>query len=148
MKTPVAPRKESGDTGRAMSQENVEVAHRAWEAFHRDDIDGFLTCIDPEVEWHSLMQEMDGVAHGHAGVRRWWTSLFAAFPDWRPSIVDVRDLGDFVLFHARAVGRGAASGAVVQEDFWQVAEVRGGRIVWYRVFRNEEEALEAVGLKE
>jgi hypothetical protein len=30
----------------------------------------------------------------------------------------------------------------------QVAEVRGGRIVWYRVFRNEEEALEAVRLKQ
>ena len=131
-----------------MSQENVEVAHRAWEAFERHDIDGFLTYIDPKVEWHSLMHEMDGVAHGHAGVRQWWTSLFAAFPDWSPSIVDVRDLGDFVLLHARAVGSGAASGAGVDEDFWQVAEMRGGRIAWYRVFRNEEEALEAVGLRE
>ncbi len=131
-----------------MSQENVEVANRDWEALHRYDIDGFLACMDPEVEWHSLTHEMDGVAHGHAGVRQWWTSLLAAFPDWRPSIVDVRDVGDFVLVHARGVGSGAASGAGVEEDFWQVAEVRGGRIVWYRVFRNEDEALEAVGLRE
>jgi hypothetical protein len=28
-----------------MSQENVELAHRAYEALQRDDIDGFLTYV-------------------------------------------------------------------------------------------------------
>jgi hypothetical protein len=62
--------------------------------------------------------------------------------------MDVRDLGDLVLLHARGVGSGAGSGAGIDEDFWQVAEMRAGRIVWYRVFRTEDEALEAVGLRE
>ena len=34
------------------------------------------------------------------------------------------------------------------EDFWQVAEFKGGRIVWYRVCSTEQEAFEAVGLSE
>jgi hypothetical protein len=60
-----------------MSQENVELAHRAYEALQPDDIDGFLTYV-----------------------------------------------------------------------LWQLAELKDGRIVWYRAFRTEEEALEAVKLRE
>jgi ketosteroid isomerase-like protein len=131
-----------------MSQENVELAHRVFEAFNRDDIETFLTYVDPDAEWHGRMGDMEGTDHGHDGVRQWWTSLFEVFPDWRPAIMDVRDLGDFVLVHARGVGSGAGSGAGIDEDFWQVAEVRGGRIVWYRAFRREAEALAAVGLRE
>ena len=131
-----------------MSRENVEVAKRAFEAFQQDDIERFLSYIHPEVEWHSRLAEMEGTHHGHDGVRRWWASLFEAFPDWRPTITEVRDLDDFVLLHAPAVGSGAGSGAGVEQDVWQVAQIEGGRIVWYRACRTEQEALEAVGLRE
>jgi ketosteroid isomerase-like protein len=138
----------SGDTGRAMSRENVEVAKRAFEAFQQDDIERFLSYIHPEVEWHSRLAEMEGTHHGHDGVRRWWASLFEVFPDWRPTITEVRDLDDFVLFHVDVAASGAGSGLGVDEDFWQVAEIQGGRIVWYRVCPTEQEALEAVVLRE
>jgi ketosteroid isomerase-like protein len=131
-----------------MSQENVELAHRAYAALQRDDIDGFLTYLDPEVEWHALVLEMEGAAQGHEAVRQWWASLLAAFPDWRLSLAEVRDLGDFVLIHARGVGSGAESGLGVDEDLWQVAEIREGRVVWFTACRTEQEALEAVGLQE
>jgi ketosteroid isomerase-like protein len=64
----------------AMSQENVELARRAYEALGRDDLDELLALVDPEVEWHSLVLEMEGTFHGHEGVRRWWTSLHSVFP--------------------------------------------------------------------
>jgi ketosteroid isomerase-like protein len=131
-----------------MSQENVELAKRAYDAFERDDLDEFLTYVDPEVEWHSQMSEMEGSTHGHDAVRRWWANLFAVFPDWKPSIVGVRDVGDFVVIRLRGVGSGAASGVRIDTDLWQVAEIQHGRIVWYAVFLTEEEAREAVGLRE
>jgi ketosteroid isomerase-like protein len=131
-----------------MSQENVEVAKQALEAFRLGDIDGFLSYIHPEVEWYPRMAELEVSHHGHDAVRRWWAGLREVFPDWSLTIREVRDLDDFVLFHVDIAASGAGSGVGVDEDFWQVAEIQGGRIVWYRVSATEQEALEAVGLSE
>ena len=131
-----------------MSKENIEITKRAYEKLQRNDIDGFLKYVDPEVEWHSLILEIEGVFRGHDGVRRWWREITSVFPDWQPSIVEVRDLGDWVLIHARGMGRGAASGVGIEDDFWQVGLIADGRITWYGAFRNERDALEAAGLSE
>jgi len=132
-----------------VSQENVDIARRAFEAVAvHDDIDAFLAFLDPDVEWHSLFLEIEGTRHGHDEVREWWRNLRAAFPDWTPEIVAVRDLGDWVAIHARGAGTGAASGVGVEYDFWQVAKFRDGRMVRYYGTRTEDEALEAAGLSE
>jgi ketosteroid isomerase-like protein len=130
-----------------MSGENVEVAYRAYAALQRKDLDEFLTYVDPEAEWHSLLTDMEGAVYGHDGCRQWWDLMFASFPDWRPSVREARDLGDFVLARARMKGSGAGSGVGIDQDFWQAAEFRAGRIVWYRAFRTEQDAIEAVGLR-
>lgn len=129
-----------------MSRENVELAYRAYDALQREGIEGFLTYVDPEAEWHSLVLQLEGVFHGHDGVRAWWKSILTVFPDWRPTMEEPpRDLGDWVLIHARAKARAAGSGIAIDDDFWQAAQVRDGLIVWYGSFRSEAEALEAVG---
>jgi ketosteroid isomerase-like protein len=131
-----------------MSEENVEVAKQAVEAFRQNDIDRFLSYLAPDVEWYSRLADVEGGAHhGHDAVRRWWSSLFEVFPDWSPTIREVRDVDDFVFFHVDVAASGTGSGVGVDEDFWQVAEFQGGRIVWYRVFPTEQEALEAVALR-
>ncbi len=130
-----------------MSQENVEVAKQAVEAFRQDNLDRFLSYIHPEVEWYPRLGELEGDHHGHDAVRRWWADLFEVFPDWSPTIREVRDPDDFVLFHVDVAASGAGSGLGLDEDFWQVAEFQGGRIVWYRVCSTEQEALEAVRLR-
>jgi hypothetical protein len=131
-----------------MSKENVELAYRCYEALQADDLETFLEYIDPNVEWRSLVLEIEGVFHGHDGVRDWWNGLKSVFPDWKPLIVEVRELGDRIVIHARGIGSGAASGVGIDGDFWQVAEIQRGRIVWYRAVRSEAEALEAAGLSE
>jgi ketosteroid isomerase-like protein len=131
-----------------MSEENVEIAQRAYAALRDDDVDQFLTYLDPEVEWHSLILEIEGVFRGHDGVRRWWQELRSVFPDWDPSIVEIRDLGDWVLVHAGGTGSGMASGVGHFEDFWQIGRFRDGLMIWYGAFRGEDEALEAAGLSE
>ena len=126
----------------------MDISHRAYGHLQRDDIEGFLTYVDPEAEWHSLVLEMEGTFHGHEGVREWWRNLRGAFPDWRPTLQEARDLGDWVLLHARAQASGAGSGVGIDQDFWQVGKIRDGRIVYYAAFRTEREALEAVGLSQ
>src|SRR3954452_5838828 len=64
------------DTGRAMSQENVETVQRAVEAWNADDLDGFLAELDADVEWHPAIQPgLEGKAttyRGHDGARTIW----------------------------------------------------------------------------
>src|SRR5436305_397874 len=129
-----------------MSQENVELARRAYTAFQAGDFDEWVRYFDPEVEFNS--SEMEGPFHGHEGMREWAKGWLAAFPNWSPTIVEMRDLEDRVLIHATGTGAGAGSGAGMEVDFWQAVEFRDGRMVWYAAFRSEAEALEAVGLRE
>jgi ketosteroid isomerase-like protein len=34
-----------------MSQDNVEIVRRQQEAWQRDDFEGWLCLLDPEIEW-------------------------------------------------------------------------------------------------
>ena len=43
-----------------MSQENVELVHRAYDAFNRRDLDAFLGFIDPEVDFTSRVVQVAG----------------------------------------------------------------------------------------
>jgi ketosteroid isomerase-like protein len=131
-----------------MSHENVDVVRSTFEAFQRRDLDAFLGCFDSDVEYRSLVLEVEGTYRGHEGMRRWWDSLLAVFPDWNPQVVASRDLGRCVVSRVRAEGRGTGSGISHDRDIWHGAEIREGRLWWSAFFRTEDEALEAVGLRE
>jgi ketosteroid isomerase-like protein len=128
-------------------QENEDLARRAYAALQRDDIESFLAFVDPGVEWHSLVLEVEGVRHGHDGVRSWWHGLRSAFGEWNPSLVGVWSHGDWVVIHAHATGSGAASGAGIDNDFWQAVRLRDALVVEYHALRTEGEALAVVGLQ-
>jgi ketosteroid isomerase-like protein len=129
-----------------MSQKNVDVIRASFEAFRRRDLDGFLSCFDPDVEYRSLVLEVEGTYHGHEGMRAWWDNVLTVFPDWNPQLEDSRDLGQRVLSRIRTEGRGTGSGIPVERHIWLVAEVRNGRMKSSAFFRTEPEALEALDL--
>jgi ketosteroid isomerase-like protein len=126
-----------------MSEENVEVVRGTFDAFQARDLDAFLNHMDPDVEYHSLILEVEGVYHGHDGIRSWWEDVLSVFPDWSPRIVEAREVGDRVLSRVRAEGSGTGSGIALDRDIWHVAEVRDGRLKASAFFRTEQEALEA-----
>ena len=131
-----------------MSQENVELAYRGIEAFNRRDLDAFLTLMDADVKGAPPLASMEGNYHGHAGIRRWWTSLFEGLPDFTIDVVEVRDPSDLTIAVLRNHARGAASGAPIEQRLWLVVEWRNRRGIWWQTFRSEAEALKAVGLEE
>jgi ketosteroid isomerase-like protein len=118
------------------------------EAFLSRDLQAFLGYMDPEVEFRSLVLEVEGVYHGHEGVRSWWENVLAVFPDWSPQVKEAREVGDRVVVRVQAEGGGTGSGIALERDIWQVADVRGGRIKSTAFFRTEQEALEAVALSD
>jgi ketosteroid isomerase-like protein len=55
-----------------MSQENVELVQRQYEAFNRQDFEAWLDFFDPEVEFRESALTPDAATyHGHDGVRSW-----------------------------------------------------------------------------
>ena len=131
-----------------MSQENVDLTRRAFQAFDDRDLDALLAMLDEDVEAFPILAGMEGGYHGHDGVRRWWTSLLGTFPDFDAEVVEVRDAGDLTVTALRAKGHGSGSDTPFVTAFWQVSRFRDGRCIGWRVYTSEAEALEAVGLSE
>jgi len=129
-----------------MSQADIDAVRDSHEAFRRRDLGAFLDHMDPDVEFTSLVLEVEGVYRGHEGIRSWWDNVLAVFPDWQPEVVDAREVCDRVVLQVRAEGSGTGSGIAVDRDIWQVAEVRDGRLVSWKFFRTEHEAVEAAVL--
>ena len=133
-----------------MSQENVELMHRAIDAFNRRDLDSFLALMGPEVEFTPYEVWVQGghPYRGHAGVRSWWEESFEVLPDLRAEVYEVRDLGDRTFVHGCLRGHGAGSGAPIERTMWLAVEWRDKKEVWWRSFGSEAEALEAAGRAE
>jgi ketosteroid isomerase-like protein len=131
-----------------MSQENVELVRRAFEAFNRRDLATMLALADEEIVVESRLAAMEGGYHGHQGVRRWWEDALDVLPDYEVEVDEVRDFGDVTLARLRARGHGAGSAAPLEEVIWNVARWRAGQSTWWRNCMTEEEALEAAGLSE
>jgi ketosteroid isomerase-like protein len=133
-----------------MSQENIELHQRAYDAFNRRDLNAFLALCHPDVEFISWLMQVEGGQpyRGHAGVRSWWERILGIAPDFTAELDDVRGLGGFTVARMRTHGHGGESNAPMEQTVWQVAEWRDEKVIWWSFVRSEAEALEAVGLRE
>ena len=136
-----------------MSEENVEIARRCFEAWNRDDLDAFLAEIDREAVWHTAIEGTvegeDTVYRGHDGMRQVWKNYRGeVFGRMEASETELLDLGDSVLRLGRLRVTGQASGVEMESEFAQHVVMRDGLIVSSRDYLSHAEALEAVGLSE
>ena len=131
-----------------MSQENVELTRRAYEAFNRRDWAAFIALMDDGVEVGTRQVAIEGsYPRGHEGVRRWWNDLFDAFPDYTAAAEELRDLGDVTLAHIRGSAHSGENELPVADTFWQATRWHDRRGVCWRNWSPESEALDAVGLR-
>jgi ketosteroid isomerase-like protein len=133
-----------------MSEENVEVAKSFFTAFAERDLAAAGSVLDPEVQIRpAIVGGPEGVVyHGHQGNRRFWHDVDAAWKEFRIEPEEFRDLGEQVLLLGRAFARGEGSGIALDVPAAWLIAVREGRIVEFRSFSNQQEALEAAGLSE
>src|ERR671925_26772 len=98
-----------------MSQENVEIVRRGFEAFQRGDTEAILDDVDPDVEVHEPTDLPDAqVFHGHPGLLATVEKAQAMFDDIRIEAEEFTDAGDRVVIWYRVVGRGRGSGVEVE----------------------------------
>jgi ketosteroid isomerase-like protein len=137
-----------------MSQENVEIVRRMYEAWMAGDDEAIFSIFDPairlnpdpEASWVGI----DDDYVGHDGFRRYMGAVYEAFEDYRPEVERIIDAGEGrVLTLAVEHGRGRGSGAEVQAaktaHLWTLRE---GKAVRLDLFLERSRALEAVGLSE
>jgi ketosteroid isomerase-like protein len=130
-----------------MSQENVDRVLILYGAFNRRDLDAMLALMHDEVEIEPRLGALEGDFRGHEGVRRWWSNLLDALPDYAAEVEALDDLGDMTLGQIRGTAHGAASSTPVVETWWQLIRWSEGKCVWWRNFATEAEARDRSRLK-
>lgn len=129
-----------------MSEQNLELARRVFEAFATRDLDGLVAVSDPDVEFLPVTANLTtgGMPYrGHEGIARYLDDVARVWPELRLFPDELRDLGDTVVVLGRVVARGG--GMILDRPTGWVFKMHGGRIVGIRVYGSQEEAIEAAG---
>jgi ketosteroid isomerase-like protein len=132
-----------------MSQENVELVRRAYDAMASADIDATLQYLDPAIELHVSDAYFDAphTYRGHEGYRELVAAQVEVFDEFRAEPERFLDTGDQVLAIVRAGGRARASGVEVSARFGHLLTIRNRKAVRFQEFKDPEEALRAAGLE-
>ena len=138
------------DTARAMSQENVEQVRAIYDAYERGDYEAALRIMDEDIEFVAP-DDFSGGGRAYRGldaVREGVATWLAAWDDYHFELRELCDAGEQVVATGWQTGRGRASGVEVSEEIFSVWTLRSGRVIGQRMFRDKQQALEAVGLSE
>jgi ketosteroid isomerase-like protein len=133
-----------------MSEENVEMVRRAFEAYNRGDLEAAVADFAPDCEYiaSGALPGRRGVFRGPEGYKEFVGWLRNEFDDARVELDELIDAGDAVLGSMIARGCGRQSGAPATWRLWQVWTVQDGQFVRGQGSRTGRRALEAAGLQE
>ena len=129
-----------------MSQENVEIVRRMYDAFHAGDADATLAYFDPDVVIDASHRVDGRVGQGREELVAIFGEWMDTWDEWREEVEEIRDAGDErVLVISTQRGRGKGSGAEWENRFGMLYEIQGGKISRWTVYDDPSEALAAAG---
>jgi ketosteroid isomerase-like protein len=132
-----------------MSQENIEVVRRVYEAWMTGDYEAVFDLFDSEIEWVPPPDvSSSGERRGHEGVRQAMAGWMGSWEDYHFELRRLIDSGDQVLADGWQRARGRTSGVEVSEEIFSVWTLRAGQVVRQRMFRDRAQARAAAGLTE
>ena len=127
----------------------VEIVRRSYEAFARDDMDGVLADMHPDIEWHQAQGlPHGGTYHGLAEVRRnifdpldeeWWDEF-----DATPAEILTGDDHAVVLGRYRGIAK--RTGKRLDVPFVHVWTLRDGKAVRFRQYLDTAGWIEALAI--
>jgi ketosteroid isomerase-like protein len=130
-----------------MSQQNVEIVRRTYDAFDRREM--YLEAWHPNAEFRPAMAgAVEGkVYRGHSEMRHYLDELFESFADVQVEDREFRDLGDRVLVLYRLRVQGRDSDLEIHQPGAALYELRDGKIVWATSYLSRTDAFKAAGVE-
>jgi ketosteroid isomerase-like protein len=153
-----------------MSEENVEIARRFFEAgqrslgafradptpgvaaFDDDDlppeIEAMLAFLHPNVEFNPVHAALEGgSATGHREYLQFWESFLSEVEDLRLPFTELTDLGDDrVLVAGEMIVKYKVTGLTLSEPRFSVLTLCDRQIVRFDTYSDRQHALAAIGL--
>ena len=130
-----------------MSQENVEIVRRIYEAFNRRDLTPGMDLVAPDFEWIPPDRSFEASVRGREDVQKFLEDQIESL-DLQVQPEDFFEKGDQVVAFVRVQGQGHASGAGVEILAANVWTFRNGIPVRGETYAERAEALKAAGLSE
>jgi len=133
-----------------MSQQNVDLAWQAYDAWNRGDLEWFLDHMTSDFEFRPGLgfPGVSAVYRGTEGWTRFSNTWREAWEDVTVSVERIEDVDDRIVALLTFVGKGRGSGVEVSLLVGQWATVSNRRISKLVSIPDWDEALEAVGLSE
>jgi ketosteroid isomerase-like protein len=121
-----------------VTDSNVELARRGWEAAQRGDLEAIAGILDPEVKWHGGDPTAEGSCQNRTQALEWMRR--ATSRQALPELVDVVGTGDRVaVIMARPTDQGGT------ELVANLTTFRNGRVIEMVHYANANDALAEVG---
>ena len=132
-----------------MSEENVDILRKGYEAFNRADMDTVMGLMDPHIEWQE--SDVEGLPQGgtHHGPEAVANNVFGAivgnWDDFQAVPAEFLDAGERVVVLGHVQGRGKASGKTLDAFYAHVWTLRDGKAVHVRVYADTAKLLQSLG---
>jgi ketosteroid isomerase-like protein len=130
-----------------VSQGNVDVVGRSFEAFNARDANELVSLSTPDCEWLPFRAQLEGIVYrGHEGIRRFVSDIEDDWEGYQVDPLEFYDRGErvAVVGQVRAVGRGSVN---IDSIAGFVLELRCGRIRHVTSHSNPEAARHAVSVR-
>ncbi len=125
-----------------MSESNVQLARRGFEAVMRGDVTAIGEILDPDVKWHGGDPSFEGACHNRDDVLTFMGQAVRRQP--LAELVDVIGAGDMVVVIIQPGSPGAQRPAPVAN----LTTFRDGKVVEMVHYDDPAEALAAAGVPE
>jgi len=132
-----------------MSQENVEIVRRVYDALNREDLDAVFRSADPDFEVTFKEGPRAGTHRGREALQGVADDLRAGFASWIFEPMDFFESGDqvVVVVNNRLRPKGGTAGEFAYRNA-SVFTFRNGAVLSVVGYPTPDDALEAVGLRE
>ena len=131
-----------------MTEENLDVIRRGYEAFGRGDINGLLESFDEQITWVTPGPPelaTSGNRTGHQAVAQFFEAVNDVFEIQRFEPREFIAQGDRVIVLGSETARVRTTGNVVEVDWVHVFAMRNGKVIALQEFFDTAAVVAAMG---
>jgi ketosteroid isomerase-like protein len=131
-----------------MPETNLEIYRRMLATFNEKGLEGAVEYFDEDVEVYDPEMPEGTKIRGHDAVLRTFGEMLDAFEEMKVEDFEVIPAGDRVvaLIHTAGYGRGRYGKVDLEQRDAHVMTFRDGKITYWRLYVDQEEALADAGL--